>query len=245
MWDFRERGGPDHGRDALSFLLGAAGGFALGMLLAGRAPGARARALAGSLRDRAGDLRDRAQGVAARLRPRRSSRPAGERGEFAGLEDAVLDVFLADEILGERGIDVGAVGDGIIELSGAVWTVDEADRAVSVASGVDGVETVVNRIDVDADGRRHWPLRSEASAGPERSWTGMGSGMGRRRQGAATDPDRPDDSQHIREAAIEDADRAEFALEGYAAYPRMARRPEVERSGPSGYAEDELDNQDP
>ncbi|HEX2191190.1 MAG TPA: BON domain-containing protein, partial [Longimicrobiaceae bacterium] len=187
--------------------------------------------------------------------PPRKEQPHGEaarraereQDELSRLEDAVLDAFLADETLGERGIDVGAISRGIIELSGSVYTGDEADRAVRVAQRVAGVETVVNRLDVEDDGRRHgrYPLRDDDAARRETRWTGLGGGMGRRRQGRETDPDRPDDSQHNREVALEHTDRSEFELETGHSRPRNAERPEVQRGKPEGYREDQLDNQDP
>ena len=39
-----------------------------------------------------------------------------------------------------------------MELSGSVWTREQAQRAVAVAQGVHGVETVVNRMDVEDEG---------------------------------------------------------------------------------------------
>lgn len=241
MWDFRERGHPDRGQDALTFVLGAAGGFAVGMLLSGRARPERVRELGGTLRDRARD-------VASRFRPARLRRAVGEQGELQALEDAVLDAFLADDVLGERGIDVGAISRGIIELSGAVWTEEEAQRAVAAARRVPGVDTVVNRLDVEDDGHRHgrWPLKDDEAAQREARWTGLRSGMGRRRQGRETDPETSDDSQHQHERALEKADRDEFEWAGYAARPKMGERPEVQEGpGRVDYSEGELDNQEP
>lgn len=275
MWELRERQEGDLRTDALTFVLGAAGGFALGLLLSGRvrpaASAARDRAGArmGELRDRAGEqirgradelrsragdfrtraetLRTRAAGVAAAFRPGRLRRPGREQDELAGLEDAVLDAFLADDVLGERGIDVGAISRGIIELSGSVYTDDEADRAVRLAQRVPGVDTVVNRLEVEDDGHRRgrFPLRDDEAARRETSWTGLQSGMGRRRQGRQTDPDRSDDSQHIREVSMEHTDRSEFELETGHSRPRNAERPEVQDGKPANFREDELDNQDP
>lgn len=253
MWELRERHESDLRTDALTFVLGAAGGLALGLLFSGRVGPAASRvresagARAGELRARAGDIRSRAAGVAARFRPGRLRRAVREQDELTRLEDAVLDAFLADETLGERGIDVGAISRGIIELSGSVYTEDEADRAVRLAQRVPGVETVVNRLDVEDDGRRHGrhPLRDDDAARRETRWTGLVSGMGHRRVGRATDPDRPDDSQHIREVSLEHTDRSEFELETGHSRPRNAARPEVQRGKPEGYREDQLDNQDP
>jgi len=257
MWDLRERHETDLRTDALTFVLGAAGGLAVGLLLSGRvAPAAsRARERAGErlrgraedLRARAGDIRSRAAGVASRLRPGRLRRAVREQDELTGLEDAVLDAFLADEVMGERPIDVGAISRGIVELSGSVYTDDEADRAVRLAQRVAGVETVVNRLELEDDGlrRARSPLRDDEDARRESSWTGLQSGMGRRRQGRETDPDRPDESQHLREVALENADRSEFELETGHSRPRNAARPEPLAARPLRFREDELDNQEP
>lgn len=251
MWEFRERRENDFGTDALTFVLGAAGGFAIGMLMSGRfQPAERARAVGGTLRGHADTLRDRARSVASRLRPARLRRVGVERTELTSLEDAVLDAFLADEVLSERGIDVGAISRGIIELSGTVWTDQESDHAVSVAQGVPGVETVVNRLDVESQARRSGrggveERDDDLPHGSGSEWTGLRSGMGRRRQGRDTDPPRSDDSRHIREVSLEITDRSEFEREGYAARPRNAERPEDSRGPSPDYREDELDNQEP
>ncbi|HEV3051022.1 MAG TPA: hypothetical protein VGX50_11980, partial [Longimicrobium sp.] len=70
-------------------------------------------------------------------------------------------------------------------------------------------------------------------------------GMGRRRQGSDTDPDRPDDSRLQKEEAIEQADRAQFADEGHYGWPRVGERDEVQEANRTNYSEDELDNQSP
>src|SRR5687768_7440924 len=128
---------PDEGRwekDALSFAAGALGGLALGLLVSRLLP--RHAALGG-------ELRERARTVARRLRPARLRRLAVEQGELDTQEDAVLAAFLEDPILSDRGVDIGAISLGIIELSGSVWTEEESQRAVSVASRTPGIRTVV------------------------------------------------------------------------------------------------------
>jgi hypothetical protein len=164
------------------------------------------------------------------------------------LEDAVLDAFLGDEMLRDCGIDVGAISRGIVELSGSVWTREEAQRAMSVAHGVEGVETVVNRMEIEAERGRLHPRDDFDAEGLKMSgaeWTGHQSGMGRRRQGSDTDPARPDDSQFQREEALEQADRAQFADEGHYGQPRVGERDEVQEANRTNFREDELDNQSP
>jgi osmotically-inducible protein OsmY len=247
MWVYRERDTNDFGEDAVTFALGAAGGFAIGMLLSGRGRTQGVRQIGGALRDRAGSLRERARDVASRLRPARLRRAVPEQDELTRLEDAVLDAFLADEVLSERGVDVGGISRGIIELSGTVWTEEEARHAVRLAQRVPGVDTVVNRLDVQDDGHRHdrWPLHDDDAARAEREWSGRNIGMGSRRVSRGRDPDRPDDSQHIKEVSLKDADEEEFEWAGYAANPVKGERPEDSRGQGPDYSEDELDNQEP
>jgi hypothetical protein len=243
MWEFRERDEEFSGQDAVVFTLGAVGGLALGMLLSGRL---RAPSRVKSL---GSDLGRKARGVASRLRPGRLQRGGAEQGELTRLEDAVLEAFLADAVLGDRAIDVGAISQGIVELSGTVWTEDEADLAVRLARRVAGVETVVNRMEVEDNRPRRRPARDYDDAAEVTrmaEWSGRNSGMGRRRQGAQTEPDRADDSRPHRERALEQQDREQFESEGMAAFPRVGERPGAGDSGRElNYREDELDNQDP
>ncbi|HEX5725021.1 MAG TPA: BON domain-containing protein [Longimicrobiaceae bacterium] len=232
-------------QDALVFILGALGGLALGAFLSRRVEPEQIRGAGTRLRERARDLRD----LAVNLRPGRLRRASREQLELTRLEDAVLDLFLADEVLRERPIDVGAISRGIVELSGTVRTDGDADHAVALASRAQGVETVVNRMEVEEPARRKRRRKKDDAeeggmAGHE--WTGRQSGMGRRRQGHGTDPDQPDDSQHMREDALEDADRAEFEAEGLGhSQPVLSARPKGTPENPTDYPEDELDNQSP
>jgi len=43
-------------------------------------------------------------------------------------------------------VDIGSLRTGVIELAGVVDTAQEAQHAVTIARGVPGVTTVVNRI---------------------------------------------------------------------------------------------------
>jgi hypothetical protein len=130
-----------------------------------------------------------------------------------------------------------------------VGTQEEAELAVRLARRVPGVDTVVNRIEVDDGHRRRGSPRDYGDAGDVTrmaEWQGRRSGMGRRRQGPQTEPDRSDDSHRFREKALEQADRAQYETEGWAAYPRTGERPEPrDPSREVSYREDELDNQDP
>jgi hypothetical protein len=143
--DFDDR---DRGGDALMVALGAAGGLVLGLLIARGVQDPPESVLRAGAR-----LRERARDVASTFGPGRLRRAVGEEDLLAVLEDDVLDAFLRDPVLSERAIDVGCISEGIIELSGSVRSAEEGERAVRVARQVDGVETVVNRMDVDHDGR--------------------------------------------------------------------------------------------
>ena len=117
-----------------------------------------------------------------------------EENRDATLEERVLEAFRNDPTLSERAVDIGAIGDGIIELTGWVHAPDEADHAVTLTRGVPGVETVVNRLavrdeeeELDENARRHAegdPALTEAQ------WEGQQVGTGRRRQGTSAEADR-------------------------------------------------------
>jgi hypothetical protein len=231
----RDRDDDDgRGGDALMIALGAAGGLVLGMLLA-----QGVQAPPEPVRQAGARLRERARGMAGSFGPGRLRRPGGEMDALAALEDTVLDAFLADPVLSERGIDVGCISRGIVELSGSVYSLEEWERAVRLARRLPGVDTVVNRMDVDPAGNARW----EGHMAGE--WTGRQVGMGQRRQSEETDPGA-DDSQHLREVALEQSDRDQYEDEDLAhANPRVGARPGVGDPNPTRYAEDELDNQEP
>ena len=240
--DKRKEEAPEGGDNTLIFALGAATGFAISLWVVGRA--AREVDTAGM----GGRLRDSARSLTDRLRPGRLRREYSDQRELTRLEDAVLDAFLRDATLSERAIDVGAISRGIIELSGSVDTHVEAQLAVHTAQAVPNVETVVNRLEIENDIARRSVRGNQgtggAMAGSE--YSGNVSGMGRRRQGSDTEPDRTDDSQHIRETSIEHSDRREFEEEDLAhSHTIMSSRPSPHPENPTNFSEDELDNQSP
>lgn len=237
---FRESDEGHWEKDLMTFTLGTFGGLALGVLVSRALP-----------RDIGipEELKERARSVARRLRPARLRRLAVDQAELDRLEGRVLDAFLADSVLSERGVDIGAISHGIIEISGAVWSEEEAERAVALANGIPGVRTVVNRMEIEDLGRQRGfrrPLDEDELEGTFVHQEARVGGMGRRRQGRETDPDRPDDSQYRREDALAAADRNQWSDEDFA--PRASRtneRPEAQRAGGPRFDEDELDNQDP
>lgn len=124
------------------------------------------------------------------------------------LEERVLEAFRNDPILSERAIDIGAIDDGIVELTGWVNADDESQQAVVVARGVPGVETVVNRLAVRADEDLFDELADRYEDGDPSltggQWEGQGVGTGRKRQGTSAEVDRHEDPrQELEEAVLE------------------------------------------
>ncbi len=131
------------------------------------------------------------------------------------LEDRVLEAFRNDPTLSERAIDIGAVEDAIIELTGSVNSEDEAHQAVVVARGVPGVNTVVNRLtirtdeDLFDDAAHHYEDGDPPFT--ERHWDGQQVGTGRRRQGSSDEIDRHADPKNILEDRSLSEDKAFMA----------------------------------
>ncbi|MFL5529351.1 MAG: BON domain-containing protein [Gemmatimonadaceae bacterium] len=210
-------------RTALFVAIGAAAGFAAGVLMAERFGGF--------------------QGLTDRIKDTFGGGTEGEEDEFdyEGLEDdefepdfdeevdtstaslngaeeleeRVLEAFRNDPTLSERAIDIGAVEDGIIELTGWVNSDEEARQAVVVARGVPGVDTVVNRVtirteeDLFDDAAHHYEDGDPQFT--ERHWEGQQVGTGRRRQGNSTEIDRHADPRNVLEDRSLKEDRAFMA----------------------------------
>jgi hypothetical protein len=129
----------------------------------------------------------------------------GELDPAEELEERVLEAFRNDPILSERAIDIGAIDDGIVELTGWVNADDESQQAVTVARGVPGVETVVNRLAVRSEEDMYDDLADEYD--PEEAggqWEGQSVGTGRRRQGNSAEVDRHEDPRTPLEEKILD-----------------------------------------
>ena len=124
------------------------------------------------------------------------------------LEERVLEAFRNDPILSERAIDIGAIDEGILELTGWVNADDESQQAVVVARGVPGVETVVNRLAVRAEEDLYEELADRYEDGDpsltEGQWEGQSVGTGRRRQGTSAEVDRHEDPRPELEEAVLD-----------------------------------------
>jgi hypothetical protein len=131
------------------------------------------------------------------------------------LEERVLEAFRNDPILSERAIDIGAVESGIIELTGWVNSDDESHQAVVIARGVPGVDTVVNRLAIRSDEDLFDDAAHKYEDGDpqftERHWEGQQVGTGRRRQGNSTEVDRHADPRTVLEDRSLKEDRAFMA----------------------------------
>lgn len=118
------------------------------------------------------------------------------------LEERVLEAFRNDPILSERAVDIGALSDGIIELTGWVHSHDEVQHGLTLTRGVPGVDTVVNRLTVRAeddeyeDAARRYDVEGGSMAG---QWQGQQVGIGKRRQGTSDDSDRHADPKPVLE----------------------------------------------
>jgi hypothetical protein len=89
-----------------------------------------------------------ATGLFVTRKGRHLVREAWQGRERTRIEDRVLDTVWDDPILARREIDVDEVEGGRIELIGTVRSHDERDRAIRLASGVKGVNVVVDRLDI-------------------------------------------------------------------------------------------------
>ncbi len=131
------------GSAAAGLAIGALAGFAVGVVLAQKVGGVSG--LAARIRERLhrGDaVEDEAE------EEYYEEDELEENEEYAALEERVLEAFRNDPVLSERAVDIGAVSDGVIELTGWVNEEEEAEHAVTLARGVPGVDTVVNRLAV-------------------------------------------------------------------------------------------------
>lgn len=206
------------GTTIMTVLLGAAAGFAVGMYVAQRSGGFRGLTERFTGRPADEDRAQRHYGLASEQfdfdtedeiedEDEGITASSIEDEEFNGMDDTgtvddgvplieerVLEAFNNDPILAERAIDIGAMGAGIIELSGWVDSDDEAEHAMTVARGVPGVETVVNRLMIDDEEEQLGEnVRRRQEGDPalsEARWEGQQVGTGRRRQGTSDEMDR-------------------------------------------------------
>jgi len=199
-------------RNAILIAIGAAAGFAAGVLMAERFGGFKG--LTDRLKDSLGgggegdeeeefDYEGLDEDEFDPDFDDESDTPTGSLDGAEDLEERVLEAFRNDPTLSERAIDIGAVEDGIIELTGWVNSDDEAHQAVAVASGTPGVETVVNRLSIGRDEALFDDAANRYENGDptftERHWEGQQVGTGRRRQGTSDEIDRHADPRNVLE----------------------------------------------
>ncbi len=207
----------------LYLTIGALAGFAAGVLLADQLGGFRG--ISDRIRDRFGGSDGEDQGEEdteyedeADLDEFDDEEEAAYVAPIKGadeIEERVLEAYRNDPILSERAIDIGAIQEGIIEISGWVNAEDEAKQAVDVARGVPGVETVINRLAVRSDEDLFDEMAERYESGDssltESHWEGQQVGTGRRRQGNSTEPDRHAGPKNVLEDRSQKADRAFMA----------------------------------
>ena len=212
MSPFRYRDDESNVASALYVALGALAGFAAGVVVAQQYGGISG--ITSKLRDRIGSIRNGTEeenddeahlGAHAHDHSYDEDDDEGYDDEADDepldateeLEERVLEAFRNDPILSERAIDIGAIDDGIVELTGWVNADDEAQQAVVVARGVPGVETVVNRLSVRAEEDLYDELADRYEDGDpsltEGQWEGQSVGTGQRRQGTSAEVDRHED----------------------------------------------------
>jgi len=177
----------------LAVIAGAVGGFALGMYVAQRVGGLEGLKSKLAARRGGGDVPHPFDHDEDEFDEIESDDLEGEEID-QDLEERVLEAYRNDPILAERAVDIGSIGTGIVELAGWVETEEESNHAVTLARGVPGVDTVVNRLAIGSDEERlEESARRAASGDPaysERHWEGNTIGTGRRRQGKSDEPDR-------------------------------------------------------
>jgi hypothetical protein len=207
MTPFRYRDEEPLSHNLLYVCAGAVAGFAAGVLVAHRF--GEVRTLATRMRDRFGSRGATEQltdteayasdefdevGIGADSAAS-TTETVSPRAE--ALERRVLEAYQNDPILCERPVDIGAISEGIVELTGWVNNEEEAAHAVTIARGVPGIETVVNRLAVRPDEEKFDEFAERYAGGDpaltERHWEGQQVGTGRRRQGNSAEPDRHSD----------------------------------------------------
>ena len=208
MSPFRYQDEESAATGALYIALGALAGFAAGVVVAqhyGGVAGLTDRIREKLGRAQAGDTTEDEHEEYETSYDDDHERPLEPTEE---LEERVLEAFRNDPILSERAIDIGALDDGIVELTGWVNAADEAEQAVVITRGVPGVDTVVNRLAI----RTEEDLLDDMAEDYDESidgvgagqWEGQNIGTGRRRQGNSAEVDRhADPRQELEEKELD------------------------------------------
>lgn len=129
--------------------MGALAGMAVGILLADRGlvTGLGTRRRKGAKAPTPEPARPPRSHTPSDVRPLAADRaPRKPVDDEAELEARVLETFRNDPILVDRPIDIGAIGTGIIELTGWVDAPGEVKHATTLTRGTIGVHTVINRL---------------------------------------------------------------------------------------------------
>jgi hypothetical protein len=191
---FRYEDKESSGPGLFTLALGAVAGLAVGVVVAQRFGGLAG--ISARLRERLGEGRLEAVDGEYDIDEYDSDEleESDDESDDVILEERVLEAFRNDPILSERAVDIGAIGEGIIELAGWVHDDGEAAHAVTIARGTPGVETVVNRMAIgeiesafDDNARRYESGDPTLSEG---HWEGQQVGIGKRRQGTSDEFDR-------------------------------------------------------
>ena len=160
MSSLRFRGrGPRRQKTVLLVALGALTGIAVAIALSdrGRRKGRR-RDLDGAspeelIDEPADQLADEFDDADAAPHEARQAMTLGEEE----LESRVLEAFHNDPTLSGRAIDIGAIGDGIIELTGWVHSAEEVGHAITLARGVPDVQHVMDSLTIRTETRTRRP----------------------------------------------------------------------------------------
>lgn len=181
----------------IAVLAGAVGGFAIGMYVAQRVGGIEGLTAKFKLRKGGpGDIPHPFDASTDEFDDIEDDDLEGDHPDQV-LEERVLEAYRNDPILAERAVDIGSIGDGIIELAGWVDTESESEHAVTLARGVPGVQTVVNRLAIGSEEARFEEIARRAAASDpalvDGHWEGNTVGTGRRRQGSSDEVDRHSD----------------------------------------------------
>lgn len=117
--------------------------------------------------------------------------------------DRLARALAHDQELSEYDLAVDAISDGVVELTGVVDAAAQRERAVAMAHATGDVHTVVNRLVLRAEEARFEENRARREEMGGLQHSGMGVGMGTRRQSPDTDPDRPSDRQKLVDRELE------------------------------------------
>ncbi len=72
--------------------------------------------------------------------------------ESSRIEQAVLKALGDDSQLAQYTFEVSYQGEGRVQITGTVYTPEEVDKVMAVASAVEGVAQVLNRVTVEEYG---------------------------------------------------------------------------------------------